>query len=641
MVANTNQNSRIAIESASQSEITTFLRWNLDNYSARKRSSIRQLFKHWRQLYRRTTGKDWALEDQQDVNTYISGTLTNEYKLDTRISKKDVMNIDDVFLVLHHHWAWDTSNYPDPRQMLQLAFIMLICAYTASRPGALVYVKKNSKVMDKSTLTNITEGRTLGGGGNEDIDEDDEDGEEDSENDICDIGGSRVEGTSGLEETIETEGTSAPNEAVETLCYKHVTLTLIPNPGGERDLLAMEIDPEFTKGARRNYKRKTYCLYEVDDLIFDPVICMLTLGILDEAFEVDFASVDEIFQLRVLPPRRSMRLRWKKTWEERPIFRQAVKTSDGHQTSDTQPWQYHSFLYCLQRLGFKAGMMQILKPYNIRRGAGEAVDGIATQAQLQQVMGHRDAGIFQAYINERVQCDVQAAFLGRPSADALFKATAHMSRDIDPRAPTRLTDSEFVLLNTDPLVRDLCEARDNLTKEARRMHGSLKKAAAAGSPLYAMWDEIVHKLDNTKKSLHKEKLKEVRAKFFEQIETADARKQLDGLTLNNDDAVSQPAPKLTAERERAAELLLKSSRDLAPQDKLPHRIQTIQALVELCKTPGFAFAHKRMQSSTRYRFTAAPSPLPIVKLEPIRPTDKQLDPVDVSMTIATFPRYVL
>jgi hypothetical protein len=43
---------------------------------------------------------------------------------------------------------------------------------------------------------------------------------------------------------------------------------------------------------------------------------------------------------------------------------------------------------------------------------------VASQAVLQQVMNHRDAGIFQAYLNERVRCDVQAAFLGRPSADA-------------------------------------------------------------------------------------------------------------------------------------------------------------------------------------------------------------------------------
>jgi len=39
---------------------------------------------------------------------------------------------------------------------------------------------------------------------------------------------------------------------------------------------------------------------------------------------------------------------------------------------------------------------------------------VATEAILRQVMNHRDARTFQAYLNERVRCDVQAAFLGRP-----------------------------------------------------------------------------------------------------------------------------------------------------------------------------------------------------------------------------------
>ena len=46
-----------------------------------------------------------------------------------------------------------------------------------------------------------------------------------------------------------------PNEVIEALCYKHITLILLPNPEGERDLLAMEIDLQFTKGHKRNPKR--------------------------------------------------------------------------------------------------------------------------------------------------------------------------------------------------------------------------------------------------------------------------------------------------------------------------------------------------------------------------------------------------
>lgn len=55
------------------------------------------------------------------------------------------MNVDDIFLILYHHWALDTSVFPDERQRLQLAFLLLLSAYTATRPGALVYSATDKK----------------------------------------------------------------------------------------------------------------------------------------------------------------------------------------------------------------------------------------------------------------------------------------------------------------------------------------------------------------------------------------------------------------------------------------------------------------------------------------------------------------
>jgi hypothetical protein len=47
-----------------------------------------------------------------------------------------------------------------------------------------------------------------------------------------------------------------PEEIIECLCYKHITLVLLPNPDGDRDVLAMEVDLQFTKGHKRNLKRR-------------------------------------------------------------------------------------------------------------------------------------------------------------------------------------------------------------------------------------------------------------------------------------------------------------------------------------------------------------------------------------------------
>ena len=55
------------------------------------------------------------------------------------------MNVDDVYLVLHYHWVLDVTIFPDGRQQLQVSFLLLISAYTATRPGVLVYVARNVK----------------------------------------------------------------------------------------------------------------------------------------------------------------------------------------------------------------------------------------------------------------------------------------------------------------------------------------------------------------------------------------------------------------------------------------------------------------------------------------------------------------
>jgi hypothetical protein len=142
--------------------------------------------------------------------------LTERYQLDISTKEKPVANVDDVYLVLHHHWAFDTSIFPDERQRLQLAFVILICAYTATRPGAVVYVQRNAKVLTECAIGPDPE---------------------------C------------YQETQDNTMNLNPEEIFECLCYKHVTLVLLPNPDGERDILAMEVDLRFTKGHKRNYKR--------------------------------------------------------------------------------------------------------------------------------------------------------------------------------------------------------------------------------------------------------------------------------------------------------------------------------------------------------------------------------------------------
>ena len=102
---------------------------------------------------------------------------------------------------------------------------------------------------------------------------------------------------------------------------------------------------------------------------------MIVLTILDDAFESDIESVEQIFGVRVRAPRRSVELKFKKSMLGVPIFRQAVSSINRVRTSPTKALRYFTFLYYLQRLGMATGFMQILAPYDIRRGTGNELDG--------------------------------------------------------------------------------------------------------------------------------------------------------------------------------------------------------------------------------------------------------------------------
>jgi hypothetical protein len=120
---------------------------------------------------------------------------------------------------------------------------------------------------------------------------------------------------------------------------------------------------------------KTYILTEVDDLIFDPIILMITIALLDNAFKANIRSIKDIYRIRVRAPRYSLEFDWRPDILQTPIFRQAERTPTGIQTS-RKALRYDTYLYYLQRLGIMTAFMQLLTGYCIRRGTGESVQGI-------------------------------------------------------------------------------------------------------------------------------------------------------------------------------------------------------------------------------------------------------------------------
>ncbi|KFA53220.1 hypothetical protein S40293_10032 [Stachybotrys chartarum IBT 40293] len=117
-----------------------FLEWMLDTFKRiRKRSTVHAYKRMLFQVYRKSVGYDFNKLANDEINDYINGYLIIKYNLDTSIKEKPVMNVDDVYLVQHHLWVHDSSVFPDERQRIQLALLILIQAYTATRPRVLAY----------------------------------------------------------------------------------------------------------------------------------------------------------------------------------------------------------------------------------------------------------------------------------------------------------------------------------------------------------------------------------------------------------------------------------------------------------------------------------------------------------------------
>ena len=122
---------------------------------------------------------------------------------------------------------------------------------------------------------------------------------------------------------------------------------------------------------------KIFLLTEIDTLIFDAIMLMITIVIVDDTFEFNIKSSEQLFQIWVKKPQRSLHLRWKKSILKTPIFCQAMSSVNEVQTFNIKVLHYHTYLYYLQQLDFTVEFSQILTPYNIQWEADKAVDDVS------------------------------------------------------------------------------------------------------------------------------------------------------------------------------------------------------------------------------------------------------------------------
>jgi hypothetical protein len=123
--------------------------------------------------------------------------------------------------------------------------------------------------------------------------------------------------------------------------------------------------------------RKTYT-FNLDD---NPVFCLIThivgLAFDDEAFAApDLVSPEILFRLKARGESGCQQIPFKRDILDTPVFRRAVKTKQGVQTSPTAGLIDSIYQSWVKRLGEALGYVQTLTTYCLRRALGNAVNGM-------------------------------------------------------------------------------------------------------------------------------------------------------------------------------------------------------------------------------------------------------------------------
>jgi hypothetical protein len=109
-----------------------------------------------------------------------------------------------------------------------------------------------------------------------------------------------------------------------------------------------------------------------ETLSFSPHVFLLGLLFCDQAFAAyNLVSAEELSRLTIPPGRDELRLRLKRTLDNIPVFRKAVRTVHGWDISPDEPLPYPTLFPWIRTLGEITGFAQVTRPYSLRHTGGK------------------------------------------------------------------------------------------------------------------------------------------------------------------------------------------------------------------------------------------------------------------------------
>ncbi|KAG8852526.1 hypothetical protein FRB96_008621 [Tulasnella sp. 330] len=530
------------LSSASKGTAMDFLLHLCETCDITSSGTCWQYFRQWKQLYAKSTGRRMDINESDEVLKFHQTYLIPRFHLSApSLRDKSVTDSGDLLALLSFNWGYDHRRLPSERQRLDIAACYLILASTGCRPAEIVDGEK-SKPLDGSfdelfgPHAKLALKPSLG----------------------AELTGEEL--TQLLE--FETQSRGRP----KALCYEDMQLMVVRHPETGLDTLVLSIKFTHHKGADKKPKPTIFYFTPTNKLIFCLVTLIVSIAILDGAFDSPtLTSVEAIFRASVSGPVSYTPFRWKKEWLKRPVFRRTKGDLDA-------PLSYGALHDYMARQSLDTGYEKPIGPKDWRRNVANAVDGHASDAVRNQVMRHNSRHVFEeAYRNAHVLYDVQKAVLGEALESAMLDMLAHVGHRRDPRASSDMVPDEvWDLLPPDPEIQELEQRRAALKGTGYRVKGSQHEKEI---------QRISTKL-SAKKVRRKKMVKQrYRLYYFHNRPTWDLERQANGQAPVDD---GKPARNLKlGPRAVLATLLCDQPDDLSPDELHRRRIEAGIAFVSL------------------------------------------------------------
>ena len=106
-----------------------------------------------------------------------------------------------------------------------------------------------------------------------------------------------------------------------------------------------------------------------DDPLFSLLNHFISLAVYDDAFEATYAkNIENMFQVKIPPGRKSLTLKWKRQVLDLPVFWEPLRSAGEAGTSLTEPLLASTWIRYLKQLSQKAGFQHSFTQYRLQRG---------------------------------------------------------------------------------------------------------------------------------------------------------------------------------------------------------------------------------------------------------------------------------